>query len=147
MLSADTAVFVLARMPLTLRGTAVTGKLTRLNRGAQHFFVGTRSARSERTGRPAKIGAIEIQANALAQLLDHRLRKTCVRACDARLSASEALVDAAHERRAVVTSDIGMRSDHLLRVHDVPFACVSERKCNAAFLQQFLREVRSKIRR
>jgi hypothetical protein len=89
-----------------------------LERRAQHRLVRPGSARSERTRRAAQVRTIRIEANALTQLLDHRLGETSVGARDARLCAREAFVDAANERRAVVAFDVGMRAYYLLGIHD-----------------------------
>jgi hypothetical protein len=74
---ADPAVLVVARVPLTLFASA--GGDARIEHLADDLFVRACSARGERCGPGAHIGAIQIQPNALTQLGIPLLGKAAVR--------------------------------------------------------------------
>lgn len=113
----DGAVFVLLRMTVTFVATNPTGLRTGFEHYAKDRFVASGSARCHRTGGATGIGTVQIEPDALGQLLDHVFAQAGVGTGDAGLFAIEAGLDAADENVVGVAADMGMGTDHLLSVH------------------------------
>ena len=65
----------------------------------------------------ADIGAVEIEPDALGQLLDHFLGKASVGARGARLGAGITLLDATDQSVVGTPARVWVRTDHLLNLH------------------------------
>jgi hypothetical protein len=90
---ADSAVLVVARVPLTFFAAQAAGRDTRVEHLADDLFIRACSAVGERCCRGAHISAIQIQPNALTQQGNPLLGKAAVRTWRARLRARIHLVD------------------------------------------------------
>jgi hypothetical protein len=75
------------------------------------------SAAMQGAGRQADVRAVEIEPDALPELLDHLLGQAGIGACGAGLRAGIAFVDAADQRLADVAPHVGMRTDDVSRMH------------------------------
>lgn len=111
------AVFVLLRMAVTFVATNPTGLPTGFEHCAKEHFVASRSTRRHRTGCSTGIGTVQIEPDALGQLLDHLLAQARVGARNAGLFTIEAGLDAVNENVVGVAADMGMGTDHLLSMH------------------------------
>lgn len=125
--AANLAVLMLARVLSTFFAAKPACLSAGVQHGLQYDLVATRAPRSERPGRAADVGAVEIQSYALRELLDHFLAQASVCACCADLGAVVASVNATDERIICVSTDVRMCADDFLRVHELaPFACCSD---------------------
>ena len=73
--------------------------------------------RGKSAGGGTDVRAVEIEPDALLQLLDHLLGEAGIGAGGASLSAGVAFVDAADQRLADAAPHVGMRADNLSRMH------------------------------
>src|SRR3546814_6366553 len=96
-LGAYAAVLVLASVALALLTTDAAGGGAGLKHAADHLFVRAGPARRNRPRRGPHVGAVEVEANTLRELLYHLLAETSVRAGRAGLRAGIALFDAADQ--------------------------------------------------
>jgi hypothetical protein len=116
-LLADAAMLVVPSVPFTLLATRLTGDRTGLNRRAEHRDIERCLAGGDAACGAARVGAIQIAANAMDQVLHTRLAETSVGAAGAFSRAVEARVDAAQERVAINARRAWMRLEHLLNRH------------------------------
>ncbi|WP_161993547.1 hypothetical protein [Muricoccus nepalensis] len=104
-------------MPLALLGTLATRRLTGGEHGPDHLLVGTGSPGSNRTRRRANIGAVEVESDALRELLNHLLAETGIGAGGTGLRTRVALLDALDQDVVGASLNVWMRADHLLDMH------------------------------
>ena len=113
---ADSAMLVLARMPLAFLAADTAGLRTCLQRGDDHLLVRPSPARSDRARSNADVGAVEIEADALPKLIDHVLGEAGVGAGCAALGAGIAFLDTADQGVIGVSPDAWMRGNHLVHM-------------------------------
>jgi hypothetical protein len=77
-LGADPAVFVIARVAFAFFPAEPARGHTGYDRETNDLFIRSCASRGNRARHVAQIGAIEIEADALCELLDHLLSETCV---------------------------------------------------------------------
>ena len=116
-LGADAAMLVFSRMPLALLPAFLTGLRAGLDRSAEDFHVGARAARCHCARRRTDVGTVEVEPNALPQLIDHRLGKAPIRTGSAGLSAAVALLDAPQQLVGRAPLDVRVGADHFSNVH------------------------------
>src|SRR5690349_9729323 len=116
-LAADTAMFVMVGVARTFLGAGPAGDLARADHAAQHLAVGAGAPCRKRPGQRAKVCAVETDADALPQLLDHLLAEAGVGAGCAGLGTVVAGFDAADQRGVRLAIGVRVRLDHLLGVH------------------------------
>jgi hypothetical protein len=75
------------------------------------------SAAMQGAGRQADVRAVEIEPDALLELLDHLLGQAGIGACGAGLRAGVAFVDTADQSLADVAPHVRVRTDDVSRVH------------------------------
>ena len=120
MLGADAAVLVHAGVLLALLGADATRHDTGLHRSDDDLLVAAGSAGTDGAGREAQIGAIEVQSDALPQLVDHVLGEASVCARNAGLRTGIAFLNAADQRVVGVPPDIRVCGDHFSHVmHEI----------------------------
>jgi hypothetical protein len=111
------AVFVPARVPLAF----ITAQATRRRAGDAHptneLVIRAGAPGGEASRDIADIGAVEIEPDALGQLLDHFLGKASVGARGARLGAGITLLDATDQSIVGAAARIWVHTDHLLNLH------------------------------
>jgi len=86
-LCADPAMLMHGRMPLAFLAAGPTCLRARLERRHDHLLVAARPAGGEASGRDTEVRTVEIEADALTQLVDHLLADTGVGAGCAALRA------------------------------------------------------------
>ena len=116
MFGADAAVLVLLGVAFALVGAEHAGLGAGLKRKDDQSFVGPGTARRKLARCQAKVGAVEVQPDALAKLRHHLLAQAGVSARDADGSAGKAFLDAIDQRIVGAAHDIGVGGDHLLHV-------------------------------
>jgi hypothetical protein len=106
-----------ARVPVAF----VAAQATRCRAGDEHptneLVIRAGASGSDASCDVADVGAVEIEADALGQLLDHFLGKASVGARGARLGAGIALLDAADQSVVGAPAHVWVRPDHLLNLH------------------------------
>jgi hypothetical protein len=111
------AVFVPARVPLAF----ITAQATRRRAGDEHptneLVIRAGAPGGDASRDIADIGAVEIEPDALGQLLDHFLGKASVGARGARLGAGITLLDATDQSIVGAAARIWVHTDHLLNLH------------------------------
>jgi hypothetical protein len=107
---------VLVRVAVALLATQAAGKRAGFQHGQDAFLVSAGAPYGQRSGRLADVGAIKIQADALAKLGHHVLVEASVGAGRAALGAREAFLDAADQRFVGAAHHGRMASDHLSHV-------------------------------
>jgi hypothetical protein len=118
-LSADRAVLVLLGVPLAFVSTGAAGQSAGFEHRAQRGFIAAGAAGRHRASGPAGVGTVQVQPDALGQLLDHVLTKAGVGAGDTGLFAIEAGFYAADENIVRVAPHVRVGADHLLGVHGI----------------------------
>jgi hypothetical protein len=118
--SADPAVFVMLGMTRAFVAADTANRGARVEHAQDDFHVGSGSAGRDTAGCAADIRTVEIQADALPQLVDHVLGEARVRAGGTGLRAGIAFFDASDEDIVGAAADIRMRADHLLNLHGKP---------------------------
>jgi hypothetical protein len=108
---------MMIRMLLTFFCASSAGELTRFDHRPENVFIRSRTTRRKCSCSVAHIRAIQIETNALPQLLDHGFRKASICTGRAGLRACKAIVDALDQRLAKVAVHVRMRADHLFGVH------------------------------
>jgi hypothetical protein len=111
------AVFVPARVPLAF----IAAQATRRRAGDEHptneLVIRAGAPGGDASRDIADIGAVEIEPDALGQLLDHFLGKASVGARGARLGAGITLLDATDQSIVGASAHIWVHTDHLLNLH------------------------------
>jgi hypothetical protein len=114
---ADAAVLVLTRVPLAF----VAAQATSCRAGEEHptneLVIRAGASRGDASRDVADVGAVEIEANALGQILDHVLGKASVAARGARLGTGITLLDATDQSVVGTPARVWVRTDHLLNLH------------------------------
>jgi hypothetical protein len=114
-IGADAAMRVLVRMFLAFVGAEPASGYASVQHAADHLVIPARLARSHSAGDIADVGAIEVEADALRQRIDHLLREASVSARGADLRAGITLLDAADEQAIATRSRVV--TDHFLDLH------------------------------
>jgi hypothetical protein len=109
--------FMMGRVRPALALANLASQAACFERAAQHLDIGPGAPRGHRTGRPADVGAIEIETDALAQILNLVFRQASVRTGNAGLRAIETMFYTGQERTIQIVTHMGMRGDHLLNMH------------------------------
>ena len=113
---------VMLRMLPAFVRTQPAGDRAGVKKRRQHLDVMTRPTSPDRARRGAKVGAVEVQPNALAELREPLLCEAGVGAGGACLCAGIAFLDAAEQRAILAASNVGMAGDHLPHLHRIgPF--------------------------
>jgi hypothetical protein len=108
---------VLARVPPAFFPTDAACLLACFDDPMEHADILSRAPGSHGGCRDADIGTIEIEANALLQVIDRLLGETSIGAGDARLRACVTFFNAPQQAAGCVTLNIRVRTDHLLNLH------------------------------
>ncbi|MFC3169406.1 hypothetical protein [Paracoccus fontiphilus] len=104
------------RAMLACRGASLDG-------GPKNLHVRPCATRSHGPRCCADIGTVEVQPDALPELIDHWLGQTGIGAGNAGLGAAVALLDAFQQVLRRVPLNIGVGADHFSNVHDLsPFS-------------------------
>lgn len=119
-LCADPAMLVVLRMLLALRGAQLAREHADIELAAQQLHLWLLLPRQNAPSRSANVTAILVEPDAAAEHVDLLFTETRVRACDARLRAIEASVDASSEALHGHNNRGGIGFDHLGRVHARP---------------------------
>src|SRR6476659_9756878 len=114
---ADAAMFMHGCVPLALLGAQPAGGGADAEHASHHFVIETCPAGQDATGDVADVGAIEIQADALGQLVHHALRQAGVGAGSAGLGARITFLDAADQGVVDLALDGRVGADHFAGVH------------------------------
>src|SRR6185312_4117210 len=109
---ADAAMFMHGRVRLALLGAQLAGGGADAEHAAHHFVIGTGAACHDPAGDVANIGAIEIQPDALGELLHHALRQAGVGAGGANLGAGITFLDAADQGVVDLALGGGVGANH-----------------------------------
>lgn len=115
--SADLAVFVMTRVASTLFCAQPACLRARIEQRLQDNFVTTRAPGRESAGRGTDVRTVEIQSNALCELLDLVLSETSISACGTGLGAVVACLDATDQLAVHVAADVRVCTDDFLGVH------------------------------
>lgn len=118
-IGADAAVVVHAGMPLTFRAAHPTDFGARHHKAAQDLLPAAGAARGDLAGRFTDVCAIEIEANAGAQVSYHIFAEASVGTGCAGLRAIETGVDAFDESVGCSGCRLRMSSDHSVGVHEL----------------------------
>jgi hypothetical protein len=118
-LGAYAAVLVFSRMPLALLPAFLARLRASLDHSTENLDIGSRAPRRHRARRRADIGAVQVEPDALPQLVNHRFREARIRARGAGLSATVAFFDASQELVGRASLNVGMRADHFANVHGI----------------------------
>jgi hypothetical protein len=119
MFGAEPAMFMLAGVALAFLGTEPAGGFAGLKDRDDGGFVAARPTSAEITGRDADVCAVEIEANALPQVLHHFLGKAGICAGNAGLGASITFLDASDQGVIGIALDARVGGDHLAHMmHD-----------------------------
>jgi len=110
-------VLVHARVPLTFLAADLARDGARIEHLSKELLVRTGAPRSQRPGRRADIGAVQIEPDALAQLLHLVLGKAGVRAGNAGLRARVTFLDATDQCIVHVSANSPVRTDHFADLH------------------------------
>jgi hypothetical protein len=103
--------------------TDLTGRGTHVEHAPDDFLIGARSATRHGTRYCTDIGTVQVEADALGQILDGTLPQTGIRACGAGLSTVVTLVDAADQSVVGAAFHVRVGANHLMRVHGgLPFS-------------------------
>jgi len=116
-LGADAAALVHLSVLLAFVGAKAARAFAQPQRIHDQRFVRTGAARRQTGGRGADIGAVEIGADALAQLRDHVFGQARVGAGLADLGVFEHLLDCPDENVIGAAADIRMRGNHMMELH------------------------------
>src|SRR5215207_615523 len=114
---ADAAMFMHGRVLLALLRAKPAGGGADAEHAAHHFVIGTCPPGHDAAGDVADVGAIEVQADALGQLLHHALRQAGVGTGGTGLGAGIAFLDAADQGIIDLALDGRVGADHLAGVH------------------------------
>lgn len=106
-----------AGVAIAFLAAQAAGRCAGFQHTAYHLLVRTGPTGGNRSGGGANVGAIEIQANALGQLLDHVLTQAGVGAGCADLGTRVALLNAPDESIVRVALHVWMGANHLLNMH------------------------------
>jgi hypothetical protein len=106
-------------MALTFSFAASACPATGFQHWAEYGLVHMGAPGRDRTGREADVGAIQVQADALAQIFQHVLAETGIGAGGARLGAVEARFDAGDESADIAGLLSRMSADHGLNMHGI----------------------------
>jgi hypothetical protein len=104
-------------MTAALLTAELTSLCADINHRLENDLIGACAPRCERSGSRADVGTVEIQSNALCELLDGVLAQTRIRARCAGLGAVIAGFNTTNERIVGVSADLRVRADDLLSVH------------------------------
>jgi len=106
-----------AGMPLTLVAANAASHGAYVQHPANDFVVGPCSARRDAAGDITDIGAIQVQPDALDQVLHHILSQTGVGARRAGLGAGVTLFNTADKGVVGASSHVWVRANHLSCMH------------------------------
>jgi hypothetical protein len=115
--AADPAMLMRGSVLFAFLRTSTAGTATNLQQLREHVRIAPGASRRESARSQADIGAVEIQADALPQLLHARLGEARISATRTHLRAIETFLDAANERRRRFAVHVRMRGNHCLRSH------------------------------
>jgi hypothetical protein len=115
--SANTAVLVLPRVALALLSAHLAGGGAELKHLPQDLFIGAGAPRRERAGGSTYIGTVEVEPDALLELLDHLLGEAGIGARGTGLGAGVTFIDAADQGLADAASHIGVGADYVSCMH------------------------------
>ena len=104
-------------VPLALLATAAAGYRASFDRRAYDAEIGQGLADHDAAGRLAEVGAVEVESNAVDQLLQVFLAEVGVGAAGAGSGTFDAVLDAAQERVAIKAARLWMRVDYFLNRH------------------------------
>jgi hypothetical protein len=110
-------VLVFACMALAFFGTASAREVAKLEGHSQHRFVAACASSCQCARGGTHICAVEIEADALPEFLNHVFRKASIGATDAGLGAFETLFNTAYERLTHVATHVRMSGDHVASSH------------------------------
>src|SRR6185436_11860400 len=114
---ADAAMFMHGCvLPALLRAKPAGGGAD-AEHAAHHLVIGTGPAGHDAAGDAADVGAIEVEADALGQLLHHALRQAGVGTGGAGLGAGVTFLDAADQGVVDLALDSRVGADHFAGVH------------------------------
>jgi hypothetical protein len=116
MFGADAAMFMHARVLLTLVGTCLTTDSAGMHHSNDNLFVAAGAANTDCTCCQANIGAVEIEPNALAQPVNRVFCEAGVGARSARLGTRVAFLQTADQRLIDITLHAWVGRDHLSHV-------------------------------
>ena len=113
---------------LALLGAPLAGKRAGLEGRPQDFFVGAGATSRERCRCKTQVRTIEIEADALLQLVHPLLCHARVGAAGTGLRARMTRIDAANQPLTLAAAHVGVSSKHLLGVHRVFSSDISSQR-------------------
>ena len=115
---------VVACVPLALLATAAAGYRAGFDHGANDKQIGRGLADHDAAGRRAEVGAVEVDPNAVDQLLQFFLAEAGVGAAGAGSGTFDAVLDAAQEHVTIKAARLWMRLEYFLNGHFLsPLSC------------------------
>jgi hypothetical protein len=116
-LRTHSAMFVRLRMRCALLAANATSVGAGLDGGPENVNIGAGAAGGHCARSSTDIGAVEVEANAQSEFLDHFFAETCVGTAGACLGARIALFNTFQQGFGGTALDLWMCADHLADVH------------------------------